>query len=284
MQENTKRNSKDFSVYDNMATEELEMLLLADIESDNQTTDMEVLCYIMDLVAKREEESGIPQKTLQEAYAEFREKYLYSDDPADAECIEEETEQKPQNKTLRLHRFGKSVTRAAVIIIAVLALSATLAVSVDAFRIPIINYFNTHFPDHSMWSFTQDTTKYYPHNDITSAIQDAPVPAQYELVGQIIEDRIIMLSYSYTDSAYMMLSISPMQAVIKYDTEDMTATEMTIEGHDAIFYQKDNILQVVWVNEECEVVYLLTTNCLSEDRFWEVAHYWAIQHIKLSEG
>lgn len=212
---------------------------------------------------------------------------MYSDDLADAEDIDnpsESVEVSSPKEPSRGIPFIKRLPRAAVIAIAILALSATLVMSVDAFRTPILSYFNTFFSDHSLLSFTQDTSKYYPHNDIIGAIQDAPIPAPYELDGQTIEENLIMLSYSGIDSSYIFLSISPMQSLVKYDIEDMVATEMTIGGHDAIFYEKDDLLQIVWLNEECEVVYLLTTHCLSEDRFWEVARYWAIQHIELSGG
>ena len=175
MLENTERNSRDFSVYDKMATEDLKLLLLADIDSDDQIMDMEVLCYVTELITKRENESGIPRKTTQDAYAEFREKYMYSEDLADAEDIEnpsENVEVSIPKAPSRVIPFIKRLPRAAVIAIAILALSATLVMSADAFRTPILSYFITFFSDHSQMSFTQDISKYYPHNDITAAIQE----------------------------------------------------------------------------------------------------------------
>ena len=287
MLENTERNSRDFSVYDKMATDDLKLLLLADIDSDDQVMDMEVLCYVTELITKRENESGIPRKTTQDAYAEFREKYMYSDDLADAEDIDnpsESVEVSSPKEPSRVIPFIKRLPRVAVIAITVLVLSATLVMSVDAFRTPIINYFNTVFSDHSQMSFAQDPSRYYPHNDIIGAIQDAPIPDSYKLDSQIIDGELIMLSYCGVESSYIALSIAPMQSSMNYDTEGLVATEMTIEGHDAIFYEKDNLMQIVWLNEECKAVYLLTTHCLSENRFWELARYWAIQNIELSGG
>lgn len=284
MLENTKRNSKDFSVYDNMATEDLEMLLLADIESDNQVADMEVLCYVMDIVAKREDENGISQKTPQEAYAEFREKYMYSDELTDAEHIEEETKQISQKKVLCLHRVAKVVSRVAVIAIAVLALSATLIMSVDALRIPVRKFVNTHFPNHSLLSVAEQTPEYFSHNDPEEAIKDAPIPEGFKLEKKIFDDSSIRVYYTDEDSNFISVSILHAQAVAKYDSEGYEISSITVNSQEATFLVKGNEMQVIWLDEENETYYLLIARSLTAEELLRIADYWIIQQINFSEG
>ena len=53
-----KNDSQDFSAYDQMDTEALEALLRRDIESDDAEMDIDAVCYVMDLLAKRKADSG----------------------------------------------------------------------------------------------------------------------------------------------------------------------------------------------------------------------------------
>ena len=284
MLENTERNSRDFSVYDKMATEDLEMLLLADIDSDDQVTDMEVLCYVMELITKREKESGIPRKTTQDAYAEFREKYMYSDDLTDAEDIEVEPQSEPKKKVLWLNRIGKAVPRVAVIAIAVLVFSATLIMSVDALRIPVLRFVNTHFPNHSLLSVAEQMPEYYPHNDPEEAIKDAPVPEGFKINMISIGDSYIRAYYTDKASNYINIQIISKISVAKYDSEGYERSCVTINGQEALFFVKDNDLQVLWLDEENNIYYLIGARNLGADELLKIADYWVIQQIRFSEG
>lgn len=287
MLENTERNSRDFSVYDKMATEDLEMLLLADIDSDDQVTDMEVLCYVMELITRREKESGIPRKTTQDAYAEFREKYMYSDDLADAEDIDnpsENVEVSVPKAPSRVIPFIKRLPRVAVIAIAVLACSATLIMSVDALRIPVLRFVNTHFPNYSLLSVTEQTPKYYPHTDPEEAIKDAPVPEGFILERTTIEDTYICAHYNDIASNYINIQIIHGSVVTKYDSENYECSSIWINGQEASFLAKGDSLQVIWIDEENDTYYMIDAQNLSINALFRIVDYWIIQKIELSEG
>ena len=59
----SKNDSRDFSRYDNMETEELNQIIQADLDSTEEQ-DIQRLFYITNLLAERDEKSGAVRKAL----------------------------------------------------------------------------------------------------------------------------------------------------------------------------------------------------------------------------
>ena len=285
MLENTERNSRDFSVYDKMATEDLEMLLLADIDSDDQVTDMEVLCYVMELITKREKESGIPRKTTQDAYAEFREKYMYSDDLADAEDIDnpsESVEVSSPKEPSKVIPFIKRLPRVAVITIVSLGVALALAMSVEAIRIPVIEFILKHFSNHSTMVFLDEYTEPPKEESIYTVIDGAPVPDGYGLVNKTIQDGwIISLLYKNQSEERIRLVINVADGVFDFDSEGFEMQEITINGHRGTLFIKGPEKQMVLLDDDNSVLLFLYASNLDENNFREVAEYWSSRQIQI---
>ena len=209
---------------------------------------------------------------------------MYSEDLAYAEDIEVETQTEPKKKVLWFHRIGKAVPRAAVIAIAVLACSATLIISVDALRVPVLRFVNTHFPNHSLLSVAEQTPEYYPHNDPEEAIKDAPIPEGFKLDRKTIDDTSIGVFYTDEASNYINIHIIHATAVSKYDSEGYESSFISINGQEALFFAKGDDLQVIWLDDENNVYYMLAARNLNVADLLKIADYWIIQQIKLSEG
>ena len=68
MSENQNRRVGNLSKYDAMTTEELEEILRLDAEApQEQESDIEMILYIMEVLAKRKRNNGHTGKTAQEA-------------------------------------------------------------------------------------------------------------------------------------------------------------------------------------------------------------------------
>lgn len=77
MSEYQNRRDRDFSKYDAMTTEELEQILRLDAETPaGQATDGELLIYVMEVLAKRKQNSANPGITAQKAWESFQQHYL----------------------------------------------------------------------------------------------------------------------------------------------------------------------------------------------------------------
>ena len=77
MSENEHRGIRDLSQYDSMPTQALEQILRADAETPaEQESDIELILYIMEVLARREKENQQSGKTAQQSWESFRQHYL----------------------------------------------------------------------------------------------------------------------------------------------------------------------------------------------------------------
>lgn len=77
MSENLNRKNRDFSRYDAMKTEELEEILRLDAEApDGAESDVELILYVMGVLAERRNNANITGKNAQEAWKSFEQNYM----------------------------------------------------------------------------------------------------------------------------------------------------------------------------------------------------------------
>lgn len=78
MPKSNQQQGRDFSRFDQMPTQDLEEYLAQDLElGETATSDMELVLYIMEVIAKRDEEEQTNKYTDQEvAWARFHDNYL----------------------------------------------------------------------------------------------------------------------------------------------------------------------------------------------------------------
>jgi hypothetical protein len=182
----SKNDSRDFSLYDNMETEELNQIIQADLDSTEEQ-DIQRLFYITNLLAERDEKSGAVRKTPQQAYAEFREYYDYRDeDLTDGEEIKENSEGSTRKNTSRTVSFMKRLPKVAIITIISLGLITALTMSVDAIRKPFMDYIISQFSHHTTILFSSEYEEVMPmEDDIWESIENAPIPDGYFLDKKI---------------------------------------------------------------------------------------------------
>ena len=75
------RRNEDFAKYDTMPTEDLQEILRQDANApEGVDSDIELLLYVMEVLADRRRNSENPGTTALEAYESFQKNYLYEDD------------------------------------------------------------------------------------------------------------------------------------------------------------------------------------------------------------
>ena len=281
----SKNDSRDFSLYDNMETEELNQIIQADLDSTEEQ-DIQRLFYITNLLAERDEKSGAVRKTPQQAYAEFREYYDYRDeDLTDGEEIKENSEGSARKNTSRTVSFMKRLPKVAIITIISLGLITALTMSVDAIRKPFMDYIISQFSHHTTILFSSEYEEVMPmEDDIWESIENAPIPDGYFLDKKDIhEKRLVTLLYNNQTDGNIHVLIRLAGGVFDYDTEGFDRRDITINGHEGIVYTKDDGMMIVWLDEKNSAFYYIRTYNLDENNFWEVANYWASKRIKMGE-
>lgn len=77
MSENEHRRMRDLSQYDSMPMEALEQILRADAETPaEQESDIELILYVMEVLARRKKENQQSRKTAQQSWESFQQNYL----------------------------------------------------------------------------------------------------------------------------------------------------------------------------------------------------------------
>ena len=77
MSQNQNRGNIDFTIYDSMATQELEEILRLDAEMpEGQESDIYKILYIMEVLAERKRNNSHTGKTALEAYESFKQNYM----------------------------------------------------------------------------------------------------------------------------------------------------------------------------------------------------------------
>lgn len=122
-----------FSKFDSMTNEELEEILRIDAEkSEDEDSDMDMLMYVMGVLAKRRKNSADPGKTPEEAYKSFVENYCTDDAEVTDESIHKTIIFKPKR-----NRSGwKRILTAAAACVAIVVCGAftTNALGDDTFE------------------------------------------------------------------------------------------------------------------------------------------------------
>lgn len=168
-------------------------------------------------------------------------------------------------------RIVQTAARMAAAVCIVIGLSSVMILSVEAFRIPVLNFFMDISKNYSTISFDDEDTSTLIHEEIIEKISGAPIPKGYQIVAQnIYEDGTIFYSYQDSHSQILTLEVRPVLGKLYYDTEDADQTNLKVGKHEAIFIEK-NGYRIIWIDEELQLTYDLFADGLDLNDFWKLA-------------
>lgn len=160
-----------------------------------------------------------------------------------------------------------------------------LAMSVEAIRKPVINFIIRHFSNHSTIAFSEDRPDMSEQDNLSSVIDNAPVPDGYGLVKKTInEGRMINLLYKNLSDDQIRLIITYADGVFDFDSEGFEKQNILINGYyQGILLVKDQEKQIVWIDENNMAMFYLRAYNLDDTNFWEIVNYWSAQKITMGE-
>lgn len=160
-----------------------------------------------------------------------------------------------------------------------LGLASMLIMSVDAFRIPVLNY---------LASRSDQYVQITDQNKVVST----PIPFDFDdpLNGLLPEGYTLTMSnrsethstlmaiYDASETESVLFDISSTGAVSRFDAEGAQEyREFTLNGYDAILIVKDPCVTVIWINEELHHVYTIITNAMDKEQTLDLATEVAIR-------
>lgn len=155
---------------------------------------------------------------------------------------------------------------AAVVAVALLSLCSVLFMTVEAFRLPVINF------------FVQKTERYWQISGQENADMIPEVFNPEDPLSGVIPDEFVLtntlgswdggrLSVDYVNANGATISFLATQAMdnIEIDTEDASAKPHTVLGYNAIKAVEKDYIRITWLDEEKSKVFTLLATNTSEE-------------------
>lgn len=190
----------------------------------------------------------------------------------DAKCrkLIHKAYEKERNKE-RMRKFLHFVGKTAAIWFVAIGISATLVLSVEALRTPVINFiveqhekFTTiHLgKDPSSTPSTQPTTNSSTNTQGGTPL-DGMLPDGYNALQYNIRDNGTFVAYYENEIGDSIMLCSTIgTAKINLDTEAANTQVIEISGHNGYFIEEGKELTIFWFDENLNYTYQLrTTNC-----------------------
>lgn len=270
MPNNQNRSNQDFSRFDSMTNEELEEILRLDAQkNEGEESDLEMLLYVMEVLAVRRKNSENPGKTAEEAFGTFKEHYMpddLSDDTAQVSSKAQVINMKP----IKPHRpwLSRLVATAAILALVLVSSVTVHAMGIDIWDIVIkwtqeTFQFGSADQTEAIEAMPDDNREYSSLEDalyesgITQTLAPTWFPDGYELIDLRIDESPVQLSIlAIYQKEGSKIRIQIKQYLVS-DPEQIEQSESLIEEYesDGIIYYifaDYNDLQAVWINSHYE--------------------------------
>lgn len=170
----------------------------------------------------------------------------------------------------RAANFGKMLGKVAVVVLLLTGFSTTLVLSVEAFRIPILNYLIKHDIRFSTLLFFDDNQD--PKEDPLESIDvEDCVPADYVLQSKTRNPDGSLIYLFENAEGDISVQITPCIGMLNYDAEKAKQIPTKVNDCEAILIDGEGY-RIIWLNAEQKLVFDVTTNGVNESEFWKVVY------------
>ena len=168
--------------------------------------------------------------------------------------------------------------KAAVLTIACLGVCLTMAMSVEAIRVPVLNFFLERTP-----RYTQISTQPSGKSESTSVFaalnseRESFTPEGYTLFRAEYGAASFTAVYSNPAGDSANISVFDTHGNLRVDSEDCTETRLTVNGLEAIHWKnnRDPSQSVLLLVPEKEIVCHLYASNMTESDFWDFIYGFA---------
>lgn len=237
---------------------------------DNLREDVESLAFSM-IMEEYSKEEGI--RLLQE-YEELEKNGELMEMPPelDQKCRE------LISKTLRKQQFvswmkrtTKSLARVAILALVLVGVASVTVLSVDSFRIPVLNFLMDESGKYSTVVF--DSAHPSEKSSVERIINnfESNLPEGYSVQRSQYTTTDVFIYCTNKNNDVLFLEVTPMSSEINVDTEDTNYIEVPFMDYTAVFSSKGGF-RLRWLDEDAENVYALHSSAPDSDSFWELAY------------
>lgn len=165
--------------------------------------------------------------------------------------------------------FRKVAVKAAVAVLVFIGLMTTVVMSVDALRVPVLNYLINNHGEY--FTFITPTTGSIENTFIEL------LPNGYEIVLKDVSENKSTYAYQDAEGSFLMYERMPVTDGLLFDSEDAVITDLTICGYQAHVIHKNGV-RIVWINDDTSMLHSIYSTSLSEDDLISIAEEIAGGH------
>lgn len=172
---------------------------------------------------------------------------------------------KAQNKKRRKSAL-RVLRSAAVVALVMLSLCSVLFVSVDAFRIPVLNFFTEKTERY--WQLrgnaNKDTipNKFNPENPLEGIIPDSFI---LNTISGEWSEGYLSVNYSDEGDATISFIAFPAHGQTHIDTQGATAVSYKVLDYDAVKSVEDQFVRITWLDADKSLIFTICTTNVAED-------------------
>lgn len=189
----------------------------------------------------------------------------------DAKCrkLIDQTFAKMERKA-HLKRIGQSVAKAAVLTLVLLGTVSAMAMSVEAFRVPIFNIV-LHISEEYSSLFDGDSNESKTQIQNKKELLGAIIPKGYSLIiDECEEDGSESTCYQDADGNIILLDTYPYTGISNVDTEHAESRRVKLLDYDALLLI-ENGYRIIWIDPDVNKTFDLSATGLNLEHFLRLA-------------
>ena len=162
-------------------------------------------------------------------------------------------------------RFGKVTVRVAVAVLVFIGLMTTVVMSVDALRMPVLNFFVEYFD-----TFASISTEDNPEaiNTDPLIVLEGLIPMDYIQTLHSVDTYFVCTMYENADGETISMDICSSGSSMNIDTENAEYTEIFLGDYKALLIEKHGY-QIVWT-DDVGITYVFYASNLSKKEVIEI--------------
>ena len=165
-----------------------------------------------------------------------------------------------------VRKFIRMTSKVAVAVMVFLGVATATIFSVDALRIPVLDFLVEHFDQYSTLTFE-------PHSEsqkhTCAEVFKKLLPDDYREVSSTITEHMTLVTYENSLGNVAQLYVTPAGGEVNIDTENAIYSEVELSGYIAILLEKDGY-QVTWTDSDAGLLYMVHADGFTKDFVLEI--------------
>lgn len=172
---------------------------------------------------------------------------------------------KERNRKRRKNAL-RALRSAAVVAIALLSLCSVLFMTVEAFRVPVINFFTEHTNSYWLLSEKPNIDKIEETFNEENPL-DGIIPDDFSLIALsgTVEEGNLVAKYSNGSKATITFFVDTSLGKLQIDAENAAVSESGVAGHDASIYVEGDSVRLAWLDGNVSRAFSIYATNVSQD-------------------